>query len=40
MPMNLMEGVHRLSSKEYRQFVGVAKGSTGEVKNPAQRAGL
>ncbi len=32
VPMNLMEGAHRLSSKEYRQFVGIAKGSTGEVK--------
>jgi four helix bundle protein len=32
MPMNLMEGAHRLSSKEYRQFVGIAKGSAGEMK--------
>ncbi len=32
VPMNLMEGAHRLSSKEYRQFVGIARGSTGEVK--------
>ena len=32
IPMNLMEGGHRLSSKEYRQFVGIAKGSTGEIK--------
>ena len=32
VPMNLMEGAHRLSSKEYRQFVGISKGSTGEVK--------
>ncbi len=32
IPMNLMEGAHRLGSKEYRQFVGIAKGSTGEVK--------
>jgi hypothetical protein len=30
--MNLMEGAHRLSSKEYRQFVGIAKGSAGEIK--------
>jgi len=30
--MNLMEGTHRLSSKEYRQFVGIAKGSAGEIK--------
>ncbi|HVP80507.1 MAG TPA: four helix bundle protein [Thermodesulfobacteriota bacterium] len=32
VPMNLMEGSHRLSSKEYRQFVGISKGSTGEMK--------
>jgi four helix bundle protein len=32
IPMNLMEGAHRLSSREYRQFVGIAKGSTGEIK--------
>ncbi len=32
VPMNLMEGSHRLGSKEYRQFVGIAKGSTGEMK--------
>jgi four helix bundle protein len=32
IPMNLMEGSHRLSSKEYRQFVGIAKGSAGEMK--------
>jgi four helix bundle protein len=32
VPMNLMEGAHRLSSKEYRQFVGISKGSTGEIK--------
>lgn len=32
IPMNLMEGAHRLSSKEYRQFVGIAKGSAGEIK--------
>ncbi len=24
VPMNLMEGAHRLSSREYRQFVGIA----------------
>ena len=29
IPMNLMEGAHRLGSKEYRQFVGIAKGSAG-----------
>jgi len=33
IPMNLMEGAHRLSSKEYRQFVGIAKGSAGEIKH-------
>jgi len=32
IPMNLMEGSHRLNRKEYRQFVGIAKGSTGEMK--------
>ncbi len=29
---NLMEGSHRLNRKEFRQFVGIAKGSTGELK--------
>lgn len=29
---NLLEGSHRINSKEYRQFVGIAKGSSGEVK--------
>jgi four helix bundle protein len=32
IPMNLMEGAHRLSSKEYRQFAGISRGSAGEVK--------
>ena len=32
IPMNLTEGAHRLSSREYRQFVGIARGSTGEIK--------
>ena len=32
IPMNLMEGAHRLGSKEYRQFVGISRGSAGEVK--------
>jgi four helix bundle protein len=32
VPMNLMEGSHRLSSKEYRQFVGITRGSAGEMK--------
>jgi four helix bundle protein len=29
--MNLMEGAMRLGSKEYCQFVGIARGSAGEV---------
>ncbi|MCJ7484026.1 MAG: four helix bundle protein [Thermodesulfovibrionales bacterium] len=29
---NLLEGSHRINSKEYRQFAGIAKGSSGEVK--------
>ena len=29
---NLIEGSHRLSRKEFRQFVGIAKGSIGELK--------
>jgi len=32
IPMNLMEGAHRLGSKEYRQFVSIARGSAGEIK--------
>jgi four helix bundle protein len=32
IPMNLMEGAHRLGSKEYKQFVSIARGSAGEVK--------
>jgi len=32
VPMNLMEGSHRNSKKEYRQFVGIAKGSSAELK--------
>jgi len=31
VPMNLVEGANRLNSREYRQFVGIAKGSAGEV---------
>jgi len=27
-----MEGAHRLSPKEYRQIIGIAQGSAGEVK--------
>jgi four helix bundle protein len=29
---NLMEGSHRLSTKEFRQFAGISKGSAGEMK--------
>ena len=29
---NLMEGSHRLGTKEFRQFVGIANGSAGELK--------
>ncbi len=29
---NLLEGSHRLNRKEFRQFVGIAKGSAGELK--------
>ena len=29
---NLLEGSHRLGRKEFRQFVGIAKGSAGELK--------
>ena len=32
VPMNLVEGANRLNSKEYRQFVGIAKGSAAEVR--------
>ena len=32
VPMNLVEGVGRLNSREYRRFVGIAKGSAAEVK--------
>ncbi len=32
IPTNLMEGSHRLNTKEYRQFVGIARGSVGELK--------
>ena len=31
IPMNLIEGSNRLSTKEYRRFVGIAKGSAGEI---------
>jgi four helix bundle protein len=29
---NLIEGSHRLNRAEYRQFVGIARGSSGELK--------
>lgn len=29
---NLMEGSYRLNRAEYRQFVGIARGSSGELK--------
>jgi four helix bundle protein len=32
IPMNLMGGSHRLNKKEYRQFVGIARDSVGELK--------
>ncbi len=32
IPMNLAEGASRLGRKEYRQFVGIARGSVGEIK--------
>lgn len=28
IPMNLIEGSYRLNRKEYRQFVGIARGSS------------
>ena len=31
IPMNLAEGAARLSSKEYRQFVSMARGSASEI---------
>ncbi len=31
IPMNLIEGGNRLNTKEYRRFVGIARGSTGEI---------
>lgn len=32
IPSNLIEGANRLNSKEYRQFVGIARGSAAELK--------
>jgi len=31
VPMNLIEGSNRLNTKEYRRFVGIAKGSADEI---------
>jgi four helix bundle protein len=31
IPMNIIEGASRLGTKEYRQFVGIARGSAGEI---------
>ncbi len=32
IPMNIAEGAGRLNTGEYRQFVGIARGSTSELK--------
>lgn len=32
IPSNFLEGANRLNTKEYRQFVGIAKGSAAELK--------
>jgi four helix bundle protein len=32
IPSNLLEGANRLNSKEYRQFVGISRGSAAELK--------
>ena len=32
IPANLMEGSHRLSRREFRQFVSISRGSVGELK--------
>jgi four helix bundle protein len=32
IPTNLIEGSYRLNRGEYRQFVGIARGSSGELK--------
>jgi len=31
IPINIVEGASRLSRKEYRQFVGIARGSASEI---------
>ncbi len=32
VPTNLVEGGHRFSKNEYKHFVSIARGSTGEIK--------
>ncbi|MEO0019211.1 MAG: four helix bundle protein [candidate division WOR-3 bacterium] len=32
IPMNLMEGAHRVSKREFQHFVSIAKGSCGEIR--------
>ena len=32
VPMNLMEGGHRIGKNEYKHFISISKGSCGEVK--------
>jgi len=32
IPMNLMEGAYRMSRKEFRHFISIAKGSCGEIR--------
>jgi four helix bundle protein len=31
IPVNIVEGASRLGAKEYRQFVGIARGSSAEI---------
>ena len=31
IPVNIVEGASRLGTKEYRQFAGIARGSSGEI---------
>ena len=33
IPVNIVEGASRLGTKEYRQFVGIARGSSAEISN-------
>lgn len=32
IPTNIMEGAHRISRKEFKYFISIAKGSCGELK--------